>query len=41
MRADEAGDGYDVVIQWNLPQRGKLTEEWFTKDELERFMIEA
>lgn len=42
VRYDEAGSGFDVGIQWDLPERQgrKPLVDWFSKDEYEEFLIE-
>ncbi len=41
IKADRLGDGFDVVIEWNLGPRTKPLCDWFTRDELQRFMQEV
>jgi hypothetical protein len=41
VRYDEAGSGFDVGIQWELPEhRTKPLVDWFSKDEYEEFLRE-
>lgn len=36
-----AGDGYDVCVQWNLPEEPEMIyQDWFSKDEYEQFLEE-
>jgi hypothetical protein len=47
VKADNMGDvdntgedEWNAVIEWDLPQRGKPVQDWFTKDEYERYLEE-
>jgi hypothetical protein len=41
---DHMGDGWDVVIEWQLDYRlpsGQGLRDWFTREEIKRFMREV
>ena len=41
---DRMGDGWDVVVEWDLPIRmpsGQGLRDWFTREEMDRFMRQA
>lgn len=42
IRADPTGDvdGYNVGIEWDMPQRHKPLVDWFSRDEYDRFLEE-
>jgi hypothetical protein len=59
IKADDLGDGWDVVIEWDLPQlppsvlkgeiagekvlivdSGQPLQDWFTRDEYEKYLEE-
>ena len=41
VKADKMGkDEWDAVIRWDLPNERVPLDDWFTKDEYERFLEE-
>jgi hypothetical protein len=40
VQIDELAGGYDIVVEWFLPGRGKPLRDWFSKDEFEKYLIE-
>jgi hypothetical protein len=41
VRIDETGSGFDVGIQWELPERlAKPLVDWFSKEEYKEFLLQ-
>ncbi|HZS10437.1 MAG TPA: hypothetical protein VFD58_36755 [Blastocatellia bacterium] len=40
VRAEEVNGGYDLVIQWDAGVSNSRYQDWFTKDECERYLQE-